>query len=79
MPDTKRWVVTTSGDRSLRDVEKNLVEAGFTVDEVFDEIGVINGTADEEVAEQLRAIPTVVDVSPEDVIDIGPPDKPVSW
>lgn len=79
MASKTRWVVTTSGDRSLSDVKKELSTAGFAVDQVLDEIGCITGTASDDVANMLRAIPGVADVSPETPIDIGPPDAPETW
>ncbi len=75
----KRWVVTTSGDRSLGDIKKKLTEAGFAVEQVLDEIGCIIGEASDVVVERLRSIPGVTDVSPEPSVDIGPPDAPVTW
>lgn len=79
MSERKRWVVTASGDRSLSDIEKKLTETGFVVDQVLDEIGCITGTASADVADKLRAIPGVADISPEPPpINIGPPDAPVS-
>jgi hypothetical protein len=79
MAESKRWVVTTSGDRPLSEVTKELTETGFDVGEVYDQMGVISGAAGDEVAEKLRKIAGVSDVSEEDVIDIGPPDAPVTW
>lgn len=79
MPKSKRWVVTTSGDRSLGEIEKNLTEAGFDVDQVLDEIGCVTGTASDDIAESSRAISGITDVSPEEPIDIGPPDASVTW
>jgi hypothetical protein len=79
MAKQKRWVVTTSGDRPLSDVQKQLVENRFTVDQVLGEIGCITGTADDDVAKKARSVPGVVDVSPEEPVDIGPPDAPVTW
>jgi len=78
MAKQKRWVVTTSGNQPLNDVRKNLVESGFTVDQVLGEIGLITGAAEDDVAERVRKIPGVVDVSPEASIDIGPPDAPIT-
>jgi hypothetical protein len=78
MAKQKRWIVTTSGDRSLSDVRRNLVESGFTVDQVLGEIGLITGVAEDDVAEKVRKIPGVVDVSAEEPIEIGPPDAPVT-
>lgn len=77
----KRWIVTTSGDRSVDEVEKELGEKGFKVDEVFGEIGSITGKAEEDVADTVRNISGVVDVSPEESIDIdiGPPGSDETW
>ena len=79
MASGKRWIVTTSSDRSLGDVKKNLSETGFAVDQVLDEIGCIIGSASDDVAKKLRRIPGVADVSLETPVDIGPPDAPVTW
>jgi hypothetical protein len=79
MAETRKWVVTTSGDRPLSDVKKELTEAGFAVDQVLDEIGVVTGSAGDDVAERLRSVPGVTDVAPDSSIDIGPPDAPVTW
>ncbi|HVT17741.1 MAG TPA: hypothetical protein VHQ90_16375 [Thermoanaerobaculia bacterium] len=78
MAESKRWVVTTSGDRPIRDIAKKLTKTGFAVDQVFDEIGSITGSADTVVVEKLREIPGVADVSPELSFNIGPPDAPVT-
>lgn len=79
MPENKKWVITTSGDRPLKEVTKRLGEKGFAVEEVLDAIGCITGAATEEVAEKVRAVPGVADVSPEPpTIYIGPPDSPIS-
>jgi len=78
MAKQKRWVVTTSGNQPLSDVRKNLVESGFTVDQVLGEIGLITGAAEDDVVGRVRKIPGVVDVSPEASIDIGPPDAPIT-
>jgi hypothetical protein len=79
MSKSKRWNITKSGDRSLSDIKKDLKKAGFSVDQVHDEIGVITGAASDTIAEKLRAIPGVADVSPEEGINIGPPDSTETW
>ena len=75
---SKRWVVTTSGDQPIKSVAKQLTQRGFAVDQVFDEIGSITGSADDGLVEKLRKVPGVADVSPELSFDIGPPDASVS-
>jgi hypothetical protein len=80
MAETKRWVVTTEGNRSLSDVKNDLTTSGFHVEDVLSEIGCITGAATDTVAEKARKIPGVADVSPEGPpISIGPPDAPITW
>jgi hypothetical protein len=79
MAKNKTWVVTTSGDRPIHEVKKDLDKHGFTVGEVLGEIGVITGSGNDAVAEKLRKIPGIADVSPDVPISIGPPDAPVTW
>ena len=76
MSVSKGWIVTTSDERPLQDVIKDLTDTGFSVDQVLHEIGCITGTASQEMAEKARAIHGVADVSPDAPIDIGPPDAP---
>ncbi len=73
-----QWVVTTSGDRPAADVARDLTEAGFEVGEVLDAIGVITGSSTGSVADAVRQVPGVADVSPDQPVDIGPPDSPTS-
>lgn len=79
MADNDRWVVTTSGDRPVPDVVSDIASAGLAIDEVLDEIGVITGSGSGGVAEVVRRIPGVADVSPDQPVDIGPPDSPTTW
>lgn len=78
MPDKKGWVVLTSDDRPIAEIVQDLKRAGFVVGEVLDEIGSITGRADPAAVQRIRAIPGVIDVSPDLDIDIGPPDAPIS-
>jgi hypothetical protein len=79
MPKNKTWIITTSGQRSTKDVAKDLKAKGFTVDQVLDEIGTIIGAGDDAVADKVRKIDGVSDVSPDSPVDIGPPDAPTTW
>lgn len=79
MAESKGWIVTTSGDQPAAEIARKLQEAGFSVGQVLDEIGVITGAASDDVVEKLRAVPGIADVSPEGEADIGPPNAPVTW
>lgn len=75
---SKKWVITTSGERPLSSIKKDLKEAGFDADETFDEIGVLIGSSSDKNADKLRAVKGITDVSPEPPpIDIGPPDSDI--
>jgi hypothetical protein len=79
MVKSKRWIVTTSGNRPLSDITKDLTSKGLAVAQVLDEIGCIIGDASDASAERLRAVAGVTDVSPNVSIHIGPPDSDVTW
>jgi len=79
MAEKRKWIVTVSGSRPISEIKKELVKSGFTVDQALDEIGSIIGSADSDVAERMRAIRGVADVSPDTPINIEPPDAPVNW
>ena len=74
MARQKRWTVCAP-DAPLDEVARKLREAGFVVDGMLTAIGCITGSAEPEVAERVRAIPGVTDVSEELSFDIGPPDR----
>jgi len=75
----KEWIVTTSGERSLDDVTKELKKHGFKVSNVLDEIGMITGEAEEHVVAKARKVKGVSDVSASGTIDVGPPGSKQTW
>jgi hypothetical protein len=74
MAHGKRWIVTLADGSALADARRRLADAGFDVDQVLNEIGVVTGRCDDKVAAKLRKIEAVEDVSPEGEVGIGPPD-----
>lgn len=76
---TKGCIVTISAERPVREVAKDLSKAGFKVGQILEEIGSITGSCDASQIGKLRAIRGVADVSPDNPIDIGPPDSPTAW
>ena len=81
MGKRKKLIITTSGDRSIHDVAKDLTATGFVTGQVYDAIGSISGEADDDdVIEKIKKIKGVADVSPEHAdIDIGPPGNSDTW
>ena len=75
MSRSRRWIVTLAEGASAAELRTRLDSAGFEVDQVLDEIGVVTGRGDDAVAAQVREIDGVEDVSPEGEIGIGPPDS----
>jgi hypothetical protein len=70
-------IVTLSGERTVRDVARDLRAAGLEIDQVLEETGIVTGTADSGIHARLRTIQGVADVSADHPIDIGPPDSEV--
>ncbi len=80
MSKPKDWIITTSENFPLEEVRKRVTDAGFRIDEVLEEIGCITGYADDAVANTIRRLPGIVDVSQElPSINIGPPDAIDTW
>ena len=76
---TQTWVITTSGDRPLADIAKDLSAAGFAVDQTLEQIGAITWKSDAKAVGKARAIRGVTDVSPVPLVDIGPPNSRDTW
>ena len=79
MTQPKRWVVTTSPDHAFDEVARELASRGFTIEQQMDAIGVVVGSAHDDVAEGLKGVKGVTDVSPDAPIDIGPPGSSETW
>jgi hypothetical protein len=73
------WNITTSGERSIHDIAKELADAGLHDSQILEEIGIITGDAEEAVVAKFRQVRGVVDVSPSAPVDVGPPGSPVTW
>jgi hypothetical protein len=69
-----KWVIQTSGDRPIDEVAGDVAATGFEIDQVLEVIGSITGSATESVANAVEAVPGVADVSPDQPVDVGPPD-----
>jgi hypothetical protein len=73
-----RVIVTVADDHDLSTVVGALRGAGLTVAEVLDEIRVVIGTVDRAAGmAALSTVTGVVDVEPEQEIQLPPPDSPV--
>jgi hypothetical protein len=79
MAKGKTWVITTSGNRSIHEIAKDLAKAGLTSGQVLEEIGSITGSAGDKTVAKLRKVRGVVDVSPVPRAGVGPPDSSDTW
>ena len=74
----KTWIVTISGERPIQAVTNDLKNAGLDVHDVLPYVGSVVGYASDLVAERLKTISGVSDVSAEHTVDIGPPGAEIS-
>jgi len=81
MSKGSKFVVSTSGNRSLIDIKDELSDHGFKVEHTLDAIGCFTGEfTDDEDPDSLKSIPGVIDVSPEpEPVDVGPPNSSMTW
>ena len=79
MPDIRHWTVTTSNERPIAEVTQALSKAGFKIDQVLDEIGVVSGRGTPAAIAKLRRLRGIADISPVVSVDVGPPDSPHTW
>jgi small ligand-binding sensory domain FIST len=77
--ESKRWCITTSGEREPSAIAADLADRGLSVEQVLDQVPVIIGVAPDDVRARLQQVPGVVDVQPDQAIDVGPPDAPNTW
>lgn len=80
MSKNSRWVVITSGDRSINEVKNEIAKKGFDVHRVLESLGYITGeVTNDNVVDKLRAtagVRSVEEQPPE--INIGPPGASIS-
>ena len=71
-------IVTLSGERPLESMVAELQAAGLVVEQTFELIGSISGSAPAHRVDALRRLQGVADVSVDQAVDIGPPGATVS-
>lgn len=80
MSNNKKWIVITSGERSINDISADLKRKGFIVDNVLEAIGQITGEGGEGIEKEAASIKGVISIVPShDDIHIGDPDSAVTW
>jgi hypothetical protein len=79
MAKCKTWIITTSSERPIDEISKDLQRAGLVVRETLSEIGCIVGSASEEAVAKLRKVPGVANVSQDSSVDVGPPGSSDTW
>jgi hypothetical protein len=79
MAKEKKLIVTTGGDRPIKEVAKELADAGLKDVQVLEEVGSITGSAEEEAVPKLRKVRGIVDVEQDVPVDVGPPGSKDTW
>ena len=74
MSANKKWIVITSGDRSINEISADLKKEGFKVEYELEAIGQITGEASDAVQKAAQKIKGITSISPSgDDINIGNP------
>lgn len=78
-PAPRRWIVTLAGDESPTQMAERLRARGFVVDQVLEAVGVITGQAAASTVEQLRALPGLQSIEPEQQIQLPDSSADLTW
>jgi predicted TPR repeat methyltransferase len=79
MTEHQRWVVTTTQERPIQDVARDLRDRGFKITETLDMIGCITGTAGADLIKIVRKIEGIADISADTNINLPPADEDLTW
>ena len=77
--ESKEWSITTRRTRPIRDIARDLAEAGLHDVQILEETGIITGSATDEAAARLRKVSGVRKVESTPGPDIGPPNEEFTW
>jgi hypothetical protein len=70
MSKIKLWIIITDRTRPIREVIRELTDAGLVVSHVIEAIGGITGSAEETAVEDLRKVPGVLSIWPDTCLDL---------
>lgn len=79
MSKTGIWIITTSGERPIRDIARDLAAVGLSKYRILKEVGSITGSASDADVAKLRKVRGVTDVSKSATVDVGPPNSKMTW
>ncbi len=76
---SKRWIITASDKHPITEIRRNLETHGLCIDSALEEIGVFVVKGSAAAAKRAKKVAGVIDISPEDVVDVGPPGSGNTW
>jgi hypothetical protein len=76
--NNKDWIITIDSESAPGHVVAALRKRGLKEATALGEIGVVVGKGTDAAAANIRALAWVVDVTEDAVVDIGPPESPIS-
>jgi hypothetical protein len=79
MCTTKLWIIITDRTRPIREILRELTDAGLVVAHVLETMGGITGSADERAAEHLRKVRGVINVWPDNGRETSSTATPMRW
>jgi hypothetical protein len=79
MCKTRFWIIITDRSRPIREVLRELTDAGLVVAHVLEAMGGITGSADDRAVDDLRKVRGVRSVWPDNCLDVSPTASPMHW
>ena len=71
MSKPKLWIIITDRRRPIREVLRELTDAGLVVGHVLEAMGGITGSAEEKAVENLRKVNGVMNIWPDSCLEVG--------
>jgi hypothetical protein len=79
MSKTRLWIIITDRTRPIREILRELTDAGLVVGHVLETMGGITGSADDHAAHQLRKVRGVIKVWAENGLETSSTATPMRW
>jgi hypothetical protein len=71
MSKIRLWIIITDRSRPIRDILSELTDAGLVVGHVLEAIGGITGSAEDTAIDDLRKVPGVLNVWPDNCLNLA--------
>ena len=79
MCKTRLWIIITDRSRPIREVLRELTDAGLVVGHVLETMGGITGSADDRAVDDLRKVRGVTSIWQDSCLDVSSTASPMHW